>query len=210
VTLAPEHDGALPFIERLAASGVVVALGHTAADGRRLRDAVKAGARLSTHLGNGSHALLPRHDNYIWQQLADDDLWASIICDGHHLPPAVVRCIVRVKTPARTVLTCDASYLAGMPPGRYRQGEQAFEVAAEGKVVVPGTGYLAGSWAFTDLCVGKALRFAGVSLKDAVDMASARPRELLGLPPRRLEPGEPAELFLFDWEEGTDLRVNGT
>ncbi len=207
VTLAPEHDGALPFIERLAAAGVVVALGHTAASPARIRDAVRAGARLSTHLGNGCHAVLPRHDNYLWEQLAADELWASIICDGHHLPPAVVRCIVRVKTPARTVLTCDAGPLAGLPPGRYEEWGQPFEVLPEGKIVVAGTAFLGGSWAFTDRCVGNVIRFAGVSLRDAVDMAGARPRELLGLPPRRLEPGQPAELVLFDWEEGSDFRV---
>src|SRR5204862_4514975 len=103
---------ASPFIERLGAGGLVVSLGHTAATGSQIRAAIAAGARLSTHLGNGSHALLPRHENYLWEQLAADELWASIICDGHHLPPAVVRCVLRVKTPARTVLTCDASPLA--------------------------------------------------------------------------------------------------
>ncbi len=210
VTLAPEHDGALRFIEQLAGTGVVVALGHTAASGQRIRDAVAAGARLSTHLGNGAHAMLPRHDNCIWEQLAADDLWASIITDGHHLPPSVVRCMVRVKTPARTVLTCDASSLAGLPPGRYREWEQDFEVRPEGKVVVPGTPFLAGAWAFTDVCVGNVMRFAGVSLYDAVDMAGARPRELLGLPPRRLDAGQPADFVLFDWQEGGELTVRET
>src|SRR2546421_562426 len=104
VTLAPDHDGALEFIERLVASGVVAALGHTGASGARIRDAVRAGARLSTHLGNGCHAVLPRHDNYLWEQLADDELWASLICDSHHLPVAVVKCLLRGKTSARTVL----------------------------------------------------------------------------------------------------------
>ncbi len=210
VTLAPEHEGALGFIERLVKTGVVVAIGHTAASGARIRDAIGAGARLSTHLGNGSHALLPRHENYIWEQLAADELWASIICDGQHLPPAVVRCILRVKTPARTILTCDASSLAGLPPGRYRQWDQEFEVLVEGKIIVSDSGYLAGSWAFTDRCIGTAIRFAGVSLPDAVDMAGARPRELLDLPPRRLEPGYPADLVLFDWEEGGEVLVRAT
>ncbi|MCI0463738.1 MAG: amidohydrolase family protein [Gemmataceae bacterium] len=210
VTLAPEHEAALTFIERLVQSGVVVALGHTNATGERIRAAVEAGARLSTHLGNGSHALLPRHDNYIWEQLAEDRLWASIICDGHHLPPAVVRCFLRVKTAARTVLTCDASPLAGLPPGAYRQWEQDFEVLPTGRVVVSGTSYLAGSGAFTDLCVGNVMRFAGVSLREAVDMASERPRQLLGLPPWRLEAGQRADLVLFDWEEGGDFRVRAT
>src|SRR5439155_7747588 len=128
-------------------------LGHTAADGPRLRDAIRAGAQLSTHLGNGAHAVLPRHPNYIWEQLAADELWASLICDGHHLPPAVVRCLLRVKTPARAVLTCDAGSLAGLPPGRYREWGQEFEVRPGGPIVVPGTSYLAGSWAFTDGCI---------------------------------------------------------
>jgi N-acetylglucosamine-6-phosphate deacetylase len=210
VTLAPEHDGALEFIERLTASGVVVALGHTAATGPRLREAAAAGARLSTHLGNGSHAVLPRHDNYLWEQLANDDLWASVISDGHHLPPAVLRCILRVKTPARAILTCDASSLAGLPPGRYGEWDQEFEVSPLGKVVVPGTSYLAGSAVFTDTCVGLAVRHAGVTLRDAVDMAGARPRELLRLPPRRLEAGDPADLVLFDHQPGREFAVTAT
>jgi len=210
VTLAPEWQGALGFIEQLVRSGVVVSIGHTAADGQRIREAIASGARLSTHLGNGAHAVLPRHPNYIWEQLAADELWASLICDGHHLPPAVVRCMVRVKTPARTILTCDASSLAGVPPGRYREWDQDFEVVPEGKVVVPGTKYLAGSWAFTDLCVGNVMRFAGIGLGDAFAMAGARPRELLGLPPRRLQAGDPADLVLFDWHEGDEVRVVAT
>jgi N-acetylglucosamine-6-phosphate deacetylase len=210
VTLAPEWDDALRFIERLVASGVVVALGHTAASAARIRDAIAAGARLSTHLGNGSHALLPRHDNYLWEQLAADELWASVICDGHHLPPALVRCMLRVKTPARVILTCDASALAGLAPGRYREWDQELEILPSGKIVVPGTSYLAGSGAFTDTCVGNAIRFADVSLAEAVDMASARPRQLLGLPAQRLQPGDAADLVLFEWEPGGDFRVTKT
>ncbi len=207
VTLAPEHEGAVPFIERLVQSGVVVSLGHTAADGVRIRAAIAAGARLSTHLGNGAHGMLPRHPNYIWEQLAADELWASIICDGHHLPPSVVRCILRVKTPARTILTCDASSLAGLPPGEYREWDSCFEVLPEGKIVLKGTPYLGGSWAFTDHCIGRAIRLGGVSLAEAVDMAVARPRELMGLPVPRLEVGQPADLVLFDWKESGDLAV---
>jgi N-acetylglucosamine-6-phosphate deacetylase len=210
VTLAPEVEGGLVFIEKLVAGGVIVAIGHTAASGACIRAAVQAGARLSTHLGNGAHAMLPRHDNYLWEQLAEDALWASLISDGHHLPLPVLRCLLRVKTPARTVLTCDASSLAGLPPGRYSEWGQEFEVRPEGKVIVAGTPYLAGSAVFTDTCVAVATRWAGASLRDAVDMAGARPRELLGLPPRRLEVGDPAEVVLFDHEPGNEFCVRAT
>ncbi len=210
VTLAPELDGALPFIEKLSASGVIVALGHTAATSVCIRAAIAAGARLSTHLGNGSHALLPRHDNYLWEQLAADELWASIISDGHHLPPAVLRCILRVKTSARTILTCDASSLAGLPPGRYREWGQELEVLPTGRIVVPGTTFLAGSGVFTDACIGHLLSLGEVSLAEALDMAGARPRQLLGLEARPLQVGAPADLVLFDWQAGGVLQVAAT
>jgi N-acetylglucosamine-6-phosphate deacetylase len=118
-----------------------------------------------------------------------------------------MRCLLRVKTPARLILTCDASSLAGLPPGRYRDWGQEFEVCAEGKIVVPGTQYLAGSWAFTDHCLQTVLGLGDVSLADAVDMATARPRELLGLPERDVRPGEPAEFVLFGWEPGAASRM---
>jgi N-acetylglucosamine-6-phosphate deacetylase len=210
VTVAPERAGALAFIEKLAASGVVVAIGHTAATGPQIRDAVKAGARTSTHLGNGCHAVLPRHDNYVWEQLACDELWMSVITDGHHLPPAVVKCLVRAKGVHRTLITCDASSLAGMPPGQYREWGADLEVLPSGKVVVAGTPFLAGSGHFTDVCVGNLVRFAGVSLAEAIDMATARPRQLLGLPVTTIEVGQPADLMVFDWEPGGDVRVSTT
>jgi N-acetylglucosamine-6-phosphate deacetylase len=210
MTLAPELEGALDFIERLAKSNVVVSVGHTAASPARIREAISAGARLSTHLGNGCHAMLPRHDSYFWEQLSADELWASIICDGHHLPPALIRAILRVKTPARIILTCDASSLAGMPPGRYREWDQDLEVLSEGKIVVADSGFLAGSWSFTDHCIGHAVRDGGVSLREAIEMASVRPRQLLGLPIQRLEVGQSADLVLFEWDQTSGFRATGT
>ena len=195
------HAQAVRFIEQLSATGVVVAIGHTAATTDQLRAAVDAGAKTSTHLGNGAHAVLPRHPNYIWDQLADDRLWMSIIPDGHHLPAAVVKCLVRAKGVGRTLVTCDASSLAGLPPGRYREWGTDLDVLPSGKIVVAGTPYLAGSGHFTDRCVGELARAAGVSLADAVEMASVRPRELLGLPVPAIAAGTPvADLVVFDWD----------
>jgi N-acetylglucosamine-6-phosphate deacetylase len=207
VTLAPERPGAIAFIEKLVAAGIVVAIGHTAASRSAIRDAVRAGARTSTHLGNGSHAVLPRHDNYLWEQAAADELWASLIVDGHHLPASVVRCLVRAKGLDRLLLTCDAGPLAGMPPGRYRDWETEMEILPQGKIVVAGTPFLAGSWVFTEMCVTKAMEFAGMSLGDAIDLASAQPRRLLGLPPRSLAAGQPADLILFDQEGVSPMRL---
>ena len=97
VTLAPEVPGALALIERLVSTGVRVAIGHSSATTRQIADAIAAGATLSTHLGNGCASVLPRHPNVIWEQLAADTLHASLIVDGHHLPPATVKAMVRAK-----------------------------------------------------------------------------------------------------------------
>ena len=98
-SLAPERQGALSFIEKLTESGVVASLGHTGAEPEVIRDAVRAGARMSTHLGNGAHSQIRRHPNYIWEQLAHDELYAGVIADGHHLPASVVKSFARVKGP---------------------------------------------------------------------------------------------------------------
>src|SRR5215469_6212017 len=95
LTMSPEFDNVADFIAQVSAHQVVVALGHTAANGQQIRAAVDAGARLSTHLGNGAHGVIRRHPNYIWDQMAEYRLMASLIVDGHHLPGELVKCIVR-------------------------------------------------------------------------------------------------------------------
>jgi len=180
VTLAPEVPGALDLTRRLAAQGTVVAIGHTGASRALIREAVLAGARLSTHLGNGAHATLPRHDNYLWEQLAADELMASVIVDGHHLPPAVVKSIVRAKGLDRVILVSDALHLAGRRPGRYSFSGMDVELLPSGRVNLAGTPYLAGSALSLLDGVRNTARFAGIPLSTAWTMASAAPWRLLG------------------------------
>ncbi|NMC21945.1 MAG: hypothetical protein GYA33_16185, partial [Thermogutta sp.] len=118
ITLSPEYENAPEFVRRAVKTGVVVGIGHTAADGDQIARAVDAGAALSTHLGNGAHPVLPRHPNYLWDQLAEDRLRASLIVDGRHLPPAFVKVAVRAKSPKKCILISDLSGMAGLPPGR--------------------------------------------------------------------------------------------
>jgi N-acetylglucosamine-6-phosphate deacetylase len=211
VTLAPELPGATDFIRRAVASGVTVALGHTAASGEEIAAAVEAGARLSTHLGNGAHPTLRRHPNYIWEQLGDPRLSASVIADGHHIPPSVLRSIIRTKGVRGVILTCDASGLAGCAPGVYSEGEMRMEVLDDGRIVVAGQRQLlAGSGADTGLCVSEAMQQAGVSLADACDMAGRNPSRLLGFEEIRLRPGSRADLMLFRITELNSLEIQAT
>lgn len=208
VTLAPEVDNAIPFIKKAVASGVVVSIGHTAAEPEQITEAVDAGARLSTHLGNGAHGTLRRHPNYIWEQLGEPHLMASIITDGYHLPASVVRTIIKTKGVENTIITCDASGLAGSPPGIYEEGSVKMEVLENGPIVIAGQRQLlAGSGVETDTCVTTAIDMAGITLQEAVDMAGVNPARLLGFEEIRLEVGARADLILFHYE-GAGSRMN--
>ena len=208
LTLAPELPGAIDFIRKMNLEGVVVAIGHTAASPMIIREAIAAGARLSTHLGNGSHAMWPRHENYFWEQLGCDLLSASIITDGHHLPEALIKTIVRVKPFEKQIITCDASGLAGLPPGKYSMWNQEIEILSSGKVVVPGTPFLAGSGSFTDDCVAHLISLGVVSISQAIEMATNAPRKLLQLPEIKIEAGSKANLILFDSNKDVPFRIN--
>jgi N-acetylglucosamine-6-phosphate deacetylase len=184
VTVAPEVPGVLPLIEQLVRNDVRVAIGHTAATPQQVRDAVSAGATMSTHLGNGCAQMLPRHPNFIWEQLAADDLLAGLIVDGHHLPAATVKTMVRAKTPARTVLVTDATTAAGRPPGEYMLGSLRVRLDDTGRVAVPGQPNLAGSALSLDRAIGLTVRFTGLPLDDVLPMATTTPARYLGLMPR--------------------------
>ncbi len=195
-TLAPELPGALALIEHLVAAGVVAAIGHTGANAKAIRDAVSAGATLSTHIGNGCHAAIPRHDSYIWEQLACDRLTATLIVDGHHIEPAEARVMVRAKRPERIALISDAVMLAGLPPGRYARGR--FEVMPDGHIVLTGTPYLAGASALLDTCIVNAWRWTDMDLAQAVACATEVPARVLDLERKgRIAAGFDADLTLF-------------
>lgn len=198
VTLAAEVQNAPDFIRRCRDAGVVVALGHMAANTQEIQNAVDAGAQLSTHLGNGAHGVLPRHPNYLWDQLAEERLWASVIADGWHLPDSVLQCVLKCKSAERTILTCDVSGFAGCLPGRYESGDMAVDVLEDGRLVVAGQHqFLAGSGATTGDCIAEMSRSCGIPLSRAVQMATTNPGKLLQEPIPQLEADEIANLSVF-------------
>jgi N-acetylglucosamine-6-phosphate deacetylase len=205
-TLAPEREGALAFIEKVAATGVVVSIGHSGATTDQIQDAVSAGAKMSTHLGNGAHAMMPRHPNYIWEQLASDSLWAGVIPDSHHLPPAVLKCFYRAKQRDNICIVSDIASVAGLPPGVYGNtvGDGGVELAENGRLSLAGTPYLAGAALFLDTGIANMVTHTDADLTDAVQMATANPARLLGLTDTSgsVDVGKEATLSLFKWQEG--------
>jgi N-acetylglucosamine-6-phosphate deacetylase len=211
LTLAPELPGAIEFIRRVSASGVIVALSHTDGTRAHIHDAAAAGASLSTHLGNGCPALLHRHHAPFWAQLASDRLDASIICDGFHLPGDHVKIIQRVKGTDRCILVTDAVHVARLPPGRYSFGKGDVLLLPTGQVITADGGSMAGSTLSMDRAVATFMDMSGISLAEALRAATCNPARRLRRASvcRDLIPGEVANLVLFELR-GSEIVVHQT
>jgi N-acetylglucosamine-6-phosphate deacetylase len=210
VTLSPEWREAPRFIEKIVEKGVVASIGHTRASASQIGDAASAGATLSTHLGNGADAVLPRHPNYLWEQLAEDRLAASFIVDGFHLPPSFLNVALRAKGLERSLLITDAVMPAGCAPGRYRLGEVDVELHGDGSVRLAGGSRLAGSALRMDRAIANVMRAAALSLREAITLATRNPARVGRIPSRQrgLNPGDRADLVLFRLDDATgDITV---
>jgi N-acetylglucosamine-6-phosphate deacetylase len=197
VTLSPEWKNSVSFIKRCIDAGILVSIGHSNATHEQISEAVKAGARLSTHLGNGTHPLLARHPNYLWSQLAEDNLAASIIADGFHLPAEVIRVFKKVKN-NDLILVSDSTSLAGMPPGDYdlHIGGQV-TLSSEGKLHMRSNPkMLAGSAMNLLQGVNFLLKKELADLAEAWEMASVLPQQLFDLPFESLQIGQKADLIM--------------
>jgi N-acetylglucosamine-6-phosphate deacetylase len=197
VTLSPHWENAPEFIATLAGKGTLVSIGHTHASPEQIHAAAAAGAKLSTHLGNGIASTLPRHPNPIWSQLADDRLTATFIPDGHHLPADTLKVMLRAKTIARSILISDAAALGGMAPGMYQApiGGRV-ELRADGRLSMAGTQSLAGAALPLKDGIGNCVSSGICTLADAVRMTTENPGRLAG---NRgvLRPGATADLVRF-------------
>jgi N-acetylglucosamine-6-phosphate deacetylase len=204
VTLAPEWPGAVRYIEHIVAQGVVASIGHTEAVGGEIAEAVAAGATFSTHLGNGAHQMLRRHPNYIWEQLAEDRLMAGFIVDGIHLGAAFLKAAIRAKGVERAVLVTDAAAPAGATPGRYLLADQPVDLTEDGRVVLAGTQRLAGSALNMSRGVANLMRLAGLSLADAMRMATVNAAMAGRI---EIDPGDKVEFRLTDAGDVEVLRT---
>jgi N-acetylglucosamine-6-phosphate deacetylase len=203
VTLSPHWRGSPAYIAALVSSGVRVSIGHTHADRSQITAAADAGASLCTHLGNGAHAVLPRHPNYVWAQLADDRLSAGFIGDGHHVPADTLIAMLRAKGLSRSFLVSDATVLAGAAPGVYETPVGgAVELSEDGRLSQRGTPYLAGAARSLTDGVAQVAALGPFSLAAAVSLASASPGRVVGGKRGTLTVGAPADLVRFAWSPG--------
>jgi len=202
VTVSPEWPDMPAYVHELVRNGVVASIGHTKASSDQIQAVVDAGARMSTHLGNAAHASLHKTQNYIWDQLANDQLTASFVVDGIHLPPHFIRSSMRAKALQNCVLVTDAVAPAMCSPGFYKLSQVEVELKDNGSVVMRGGNRLAGSALRMDHAIGNTVRYADVTLREAIVMATqnaARVGRIAGRL-RGIVPGEKADLVAFRWD----------
>jgi N-acetylglucosamine-6-phosphate deacetylase len=202
VTMSPHFSGSAAYIAALVESGVIVAIGHTHASSEEITRAVDAGASLSTHLGNGIPAEIPRHQNPLWPQLADDRLTASFIADGHHLPADALKVMLRAKSLERSILVSDSVVLAGMPVGLYSTPVGGrVELKADGRLCIAGSNLLAGATASLPQCISHAVQSLDLPLHQVLRLATENPGRFVQHR-GKLSVGSRADAVRFRWENG--------
>lgn len=205
VTLAPERT-TCETIARLARAGVVVAAGHTNARYATMRQALDHGLTGVTHLFNAMSPLTSREPGVVGAVLENQTAYAGIIVDGRHVDPVTLKIALRARPLDRFMLVTDAMPTVGMADKRFVL--QGREIVVRDGVCVDEAGTLAGSDLDMAAAVRNAVELLGLSLEDAVMMASAAPAAFLGLAGRRgrIAPGHAADFVLLD----DDLRVTRT
>jgi len=212
VTLSPEWPEAAAFTQRCVQQGIIVSIGHTAAGSDQIAGVAEAGASMSTHLGNGTHQVLPRHPNYIWDQLAEDKLHACFIGDGFHLPLAVIKVILKVKG-HKAIMVSDSVSLAGKPAGNYTTpvgGEVV--LTSDGRLHLAGKpGTLAGSAQSLLQGIQNMATQKLCSVADAWNLGSVNAAALMNLPQQKgLSEGAPADIVIFRSDEGYAIHIEET
>jgi N-acetylglucosamine-6-phosphate deacetylase len=198
LTVAADVPGIEPLIEAAADRGVTVSIGHSMYNAGDLARARQAGARVLTHLGNGLPNLLPRHENPIWAGLANDDYTAMIIADGHHLPAAVLKAMIRAKGPERITVVSDASPIAGMPPGEYDVLGNHAILEPSGRLFNPEKQCLVGSAATMFDCMRYLASLDLLTPDELVLVGYRGPLSLIGLDPSDIRPPRDSAVCYHD------------
>lgn len=206
VTMAPEIDGGVELVRRLTAAGLRVSLGHSSATYEQAMAAVDAGACHATHLYNRMPPLHHRAPGLVAAVLDSPRVVAEIICDGHHVHPAMVRLAIAAKRTAGVIAITDGTAGSGLPVGaRARLGGQPIIVTERTAVLEDGT--LAGSVLTMDGALRMLVHETGLTVVEAARMCATTPADALGLDAQgRITRGSAADLVVLD----EHLRVRQT
>ncbi len=187
LTMAAEIPGADKLCKYAVKKGITVSLGHQMAADEDMKKLAKTGAKSLTHLGNALPKLLPRHENPIWAGLGNDALTAMIITDGHHIPPYMIKTIVRTKGIDKIVVVSDASPIAGLKPGKYTTLGNDVVLKKDGFLYNPKTGFLVGSSSTMMECANFLLSLNLLTPEEIVKVCFYNPLKLINVSPEKIK-----------------------
>jgi N-acetylglucosamine-6-phosphate deacetylase len=200
ITCAPEIPGGIEFIKEAVQKGIRISIGHSGATYDQVMDAVDCGATQDTHLFNGMQGLSHREPGTVGGLLADDRVYAQIICDGVHLHPAIVQITIKTKSPSKVILITDSIRGTGLPDGEYNHKGQIFSVK-DGVARTP-EGALSGSTLSLDTAIRNVIQFTGKSIEQVIPMATSVPSHAMGISNTKgyIKTGYDADLVLLNKE----------
>jgi N-acetylglucosamine-6-phosphate deacetylase len=179
MTIAPEMNGVSELISAGEKTGVRFALGHSAATYEQTLAVIDHGINQVTHIFNGMPPLHHRNPGILGAVLCQEQIFAQLIVDGIHIHPDLVKLVVKVKGIDRTILITDSIRATGLSDGGYMLGDQTILVK-DGIARTP-TGGLAGSTLTMDKAIQNTMKFANLSLQQALPMATSVPAAAIGL-----------------------------
>ena len=195
LTFAPEMGEALQVIPFLVQEGIIPAMGHTDADYKTIQQAVALGLNHAAHTYNAMRGLHHREPGALGAVFDHDQIIAEMIADGHHIHPAAMRILLKVKGAEHICIVSDAAPPAGAPPGEYEW--EGITLYHDGKTSRLANGALAGSVTMLNQMLRVLVEQVGVSLREAVRMATDVPARVLGVRKGRLAPGYDADLVVL-------------
>jgi N-acetylglucosamine-6-phosphate deacetylase len=209
ITVAPELDGAQPFIAAGVEQGIEFAIGHRGASYEQVVEAADWGVRQATHTFNGMLGVHHRTPGTLGGVLTDERIYCQVIVDGIHVHPAMVKLLIRAKGVRRTILITDAIRAAGLHDGTYDLGGQP--VTVQNGVARIDNGSLAGSTLTLDTALRNAMQYAGLSLQEALLMVTTVPAQALHLGWQKgvLAPDADADVVLLDFDLNVVMTLVG-
>ncbi len=204
MTIAPELPGALDIVREAAFCGIVCSIGHSLADYRTVEQAIGNGIAHVTHIFNAMNPMHHRTPGVLTGALLHDNLKIELIADTVHVHPAMMRLLLKVKTPKGVILITDSIRAGGLHKGETHFSEQT--AFSDGHKVVLPNGKLAGSVLTLNKAVRNMVHTAETRLTDAVRMATLNPAKVIGSKAGVLASGKPADLTVMD----ADFKVTHT
>ncbi|MBE3091704.1 MAG: N-acetylglucosamine-6-phosphate deacetylase [Candidatus Atribacteria bacterium] len=207
VTIAPEMPGAIDFIRWLHQQGIIVSVGHSNATYKQVQEGIQAGLSHVTHIFNAMRGLHHREPGVVGAALSSPKLIVEMIADGVHLHPMVLKMLTQIKESEKLVLITDAMRATGFKEGTYDLGGQEV-IVTQGQAKLK-NGTLAGSVLTMDKAVKNLVTKVGISLLNAVQMASYNPAKCLGIDDRKgsLEINKDADIVILNKNLETELTM---